>query len=154
MAPTPNLASPDIKHHRYGYHGDGQKAQQTTCPVDAQSMVHGYGEQREACAEEATHERIRRDSRVGHFQIHVDDVLEALDENHEHGRPDGDPGYHLCWPGRAWVRRPAEPEEADGEEDGACNHGRKAAFWDEHTWSGCNLAGEYGERVHDDAGEA
>ena len=46
-------------------------------------MEHRGGEQREACASKGPEERIGRNGRVGMHHVHIDDVTQALNEDHE-----------------------------------------------------------------------
>ena len=117
-------------------------------------MVHGRAEEGEAGPEEAADEGVGGDGAVGVEQVHVDDVLEALDEDDEHGAADGDGGDDFRHPARARVARPREPEEADGKDDGADDHGWEAALGDGETGGFGVLAGEDCDGVGDDGGEA
>ena len=117
-------------------------------------MIHGGAEEGEPGPEEAADEGVGGDGAVGVEQVDVDDVLEALDEDDEHGATDRDAGDELRDPARARVARPREPEEADGEDDGANDHGWEAAFRDSETGGAGVLAGEDCDGVGDDAGEA
>ena len=143
-----------VKDERNGRQSHGQEPQQTRRPIDAELVVHGGAEEGEPGAEEAAHERVGGDGAVGVEQVHVDDVLEALDEDDEHGAADGDAGDVLRYPARARVARPREPEEAHGEDDGADDHGGQAALGDGETGLAGVLAGEDCDGVGDDGGEA
>ena len=151
---SPNLPPVQVKDDRNGRQSHGQERQQTRRPIDAELMIHGRAEEGKPGPEEATDERVGGDGAVGVKQVHVDDVLEALDEDDEHGAADGDRGDDLRDPARARVARPREPEEADGQDDGADDHGGQAALRDGEAGRAGVLAGEDCDGVGDDGGEA
>ena len=151
---TPNLPPVNVKDDRNGRQSHGQERQQTRRPVNAELMIHSRAEEREPGPEEATDERVGGDGAVGVEQVHVDDVLEALDEDDEHGAADRDSGDELRDPARARVARTGKPDEADGQDDGADDHGREAALRDGEAGRAGVLAGEDCDGVGDDGGEA
>jgi hypothetical protein len=83
FAHTAQLLSPDKETNRYRNQSHTQKCQQTCCPRYTKVMEHRGGEQREACASKAPEERIGRNGRVGVHHVHIDDVAQALNEDHE-----------------------------------------------------------------------
>ena len=151
---SPNLLPVQVKDDWNRRQSHRQERQQTRCPIDAELVIHGRAEEGEPGPEEAADERVGGDGAVGIEQVHVDDVLEALDEDDEHGTADGDGGDDLRDPARARVARPREPEEADGEDDGADDHGREAALGDGEAGGARVLPGEDRDGVGDDCGEA
>ena len=93
-------------------------------------MIHGGREHGKPGAGEGAEEGICRDGAVGVHEVHVNDVGQALQENHHDARADGNAGEDLRDPGDVGVRRPGEPEEAEGEEEGADDHGDEAFLGD------------------------
>lgn len=67
-------------------------------------------------------------------QVAIDDVIEALHEDHEQTCTDGDSGKDLGSPVDAWVRCPCEPEHADREEAAADDHGNEPLFRNHSTF--------------------
>ena len=82
LGPRPDDMPVQVEDHWYWNHSDGYKAQDAGRPVDANAVVHVRCEEWEAGTEEATHEGVAADGAVGHAEVDVDDVVDALDEDH------------------------------------------------------------------------
>lgn len=94
--PLPDLLAPIKEHPRNRTHHDTQKRQQRTRPLQAQVLVHLFGEEREPCADEVAHEDDARQRARAVRLVRVDDVVEDgedddVDARAEEGaRDDGD----------------------------------------------------------------
>ena len=91
-------------------------------------MIHGVCEERKGRPERTPHQVVTRKDRGDVFRVGVAEVAEHGDEEHvgahgEEGAPDD--GHD---PVDRRARRPAEPEEADGDEEGADEGGLEADF--------------------------
>lgn len=73
-------------------------------------MVHSRAKQRKSGAEERTHEGVSTDGAVGGEHVDVDDVVEALHEDHVHAHGHGDTADDLARPVGVRVGGPAENE--------------------------------------------
>lgn len=91
-------------------------------------MVHAGGEHDEAGADPAPDKGVGGDGAVGVHEVDVDDVVEALEEDdHDAGAGKGD-GDDLRPDGHVRVAGPGEPEETDGQEGAADEHGDETFF--------------------------
>ena len=87
--------------------------------------------------------------------ICVDKEVDTLLENNIEARSDKTSGYNRYRPGNRWLSRPAEPKEADSEENATDCHRGKTCFGDRFSvcrgGNACitRLVGE----VNDDGGE-
>jgi len=57
---------------------DGKEAEQRTGPVDAESVVHGGCEEREACTKGGTHEIVAGEDRCDVHGIGVAEVVQSM----------------------------------------------------------------------------
>lgn len=62
--------------------------------------------------------------------VDIDDVVQALQENHQDTPSDEDTRDDLGDPGDVGVGGPGKPEEADGEDEGTEDHGGETFFGD------------------------
>lgn len=104
-------------------------------------MVHGSGEEREAGASERTKQCVGCDSGVGVPHVHIDDVVESLQEDHEDAPADEDTSEDLRNPGDVRAARPREPEEPDRQQQCAQYHRWETFFRDDFSVL-LQLAGE------------
>ena len=132
----------NIKQNGNRHHSHAQKRQQTTRPRHAQLVIHLDRKQRKPRASEGAHERVPSNSRVRQHKINIDDIIERAHEDDEDAGADGDAGEHLRHPGDVGAGRPREPEEADGEDAAADDHGGQAVFGDDAVVVLAHLARE------------
>jgi hypothetical protein len=83
LAQTSQLLSPDKEANRHRDQSHTQKGQQASCPWHTKVMKHSGREQWEACTSHGPEERVGRNSRVSMHHVHIDDVAQALNEDHE-----------------------------------------------------------------------
>ena len=118
----------EIQYKWNGYKRYAQEPQQTARPINTQFVIHGVGEERKRRPERTPHQVVAR--------VHGRDVLRVrVTEVGQHGHEEQEGAHaeegaaddgHDPVDGRAG--RPAEPEEADGDEEGADEGGLEADF--------------------------
>lgn len=91
-------------------------------------MKHRSCEQWESRSYKRPRKRIRRDGRVGIHLVHIDDIIETLQEDHYHSSSDGNARDDFGPRRDVRVTGPSEPEEACREDGAAYDHGNKAFF--------------------------
>ncbi|KAK6602864.1 hypothetical protein H4I95_06801 [Botrytis cinerea] len=92
-------------------------------PTPPQSIEHILRKERESTARKTSQERISGDGRICVPHVDIDDVIQALQENHQDTPPDEDTRDDLWNPGDVGVGGPGKPEESDGEDYGTEDHG-------------------------------
>lgn len=107
-------------------------------------MKHLRRKQRKPCSKKASEDSIRCDSRCRKLQVYINDIIEALQENHEDAPANGDTGEDLGDPGYVGRGGPAEPEETGGQEQRTDDHGRESFFRDDFVVVFSHFAGESG----------
>lgn len=131
--PLPSRADPlpkDIEQIRDRNQRDGHEPKHTRRPVHAHLTEHDVREERETAGEETAEEGVGRDRARRDLLERVDEVVQRRLEDgeeaeaHEHGADEGPDPVDLRVP------RPAEDEEAGGEQDRADHHGGQAGFGD------------------------
>lgn len=93
---------------------------------DAQIGVHRPDGERQPRCHGGSQNGVRRHGRGRNLGEAVDDVDEAGLEDQQEATPDEHAGHDLVR--RVGVGRVAEPKHADGEHDGAEDHGRQSRF--------------------------
>lgn len=94
-------------------------------------MIHLCREQRESGSRDAPDQCISSDAGICIHQVTVDDVIDALQEDHENAHPDRDAGQDLRDPCNVWGTRPGKPKEAGWQHKGANDHWWETLFRDE-----------------------
>ena len=146
------------QHPRHWQHQDGEEPEQARRPVNAQLAIHLDREQREDRPEDISQQGVARQrGRAVQRPVYVDRIQQGGHEDQDvaaregHRCDDADHEVHVA------SRRPREPEEADGQEDGA-DHGRVEAVFgcdgpSEAGGAGLQGAMAVGAAVDEDAGE-
>ena len=108
-----------------------QKPEETGSPIYPQSVVQSNGEQGKPSTGHGPHECVGCNGAVRVHEVNVDDVAQPLQEYQQHSRSYWYAGDDLWHPRDVRVRRPGEPEEADGEQKGANDHGDQSLlrYW-------------------------
>ena len=110
-----------IKHEWDWNESDTQKSQSRTRPRDSKIFIHSSREQWESRTERTSHEIVARKHTCRIFWVGVREVIEHGVEEEE--GPEGEEGGaddgHDPREMGARVGGPAEPEEADGDAEGA-----------------------------------
>ena len=91
-------------------------------------MVHRDGEEDDARAPDGAEERLGRERRRRLVLVRVDEVVVGGVVQEDEAEPDGEPAHGGAPPAQPRVRRPAEDEEADGDEPAREHHGDEAGF--------------------------
>lgn len=116
----------EIQHKGNRNKRDTQKSKRATSPRHPKILIHGTRKEGETSTEARTHEIITGKDRRGVIRIRVAQVVQDGVEEQE--RADGEEGRadyrHDPMHGRP--RCPAEPEQADGDAEGADHGGREA----------------------------
>ncbi|KAM0155729.1 hypothetical protein ACHAQE_006647 [Botrytis cinerea] len=94
-------------------------------------VIPSLDSQRESTARKTSQERISGDGRICVPHVDIDDVIQALQENHQDTPPDEDTRDDLWNPGDVGVGGPGKPEESDGEDYGTEDHGGETFFGDD-----------------------
>ncbi len=110
-------------------------------------MIHSRAKEWESRTKKASDKGIGGDGTVRVEQVDIDDILEPLDEDNEHGTTHRDSANNLCRPRCTGVASPSEPEQAAGENDSANDHRGKTALRDDLAGGTGGLASEDGEGV-------
>ena len=128
LARPPDPAAVKIQRERNGDKGHTQEAQQATRPRHAQTVIHGVCEEREGGPEGTPHEVVAGVDGGEVFGVGVAEVAEDGHEEQEGAHAEegaADDGHD---PVERGAGGPAEPEEADGDEEGADEGGLEADF--------------------------
>ena len=128
LARPPDPAAIEIQRKRNGDEGNAQEAQQTARPRDAQPVIHGVCEKGKGGPEGTPHQVVAGEHRGDVFGIGVAEVAEHGHEEQEGAHAEegaADDGHD---PVDRRAGGPAEPEEADGDEEGADEGGLEADF--------------------------
>ena len=128
FAEVSNLLAVDGKGKGHRHHRHTEERQETRRPGDTQLLVHLHREQGETRAGQGAHEGVCRDRTVRVAGIQVDQVGDALDEDHDQTHPDRDPGQHLGYPRDVRRTGPRKPEKARREYETADDHGRQTVL--------------------------
>ena len=99
-----------------GRHGDSDEPDEGGGPARVQRFEHLGGEERETCTEDGSNDGVGGKCRGGDEKVRVDDVVEEGKEDPDRGETDASASSHRCPVVDAGVRRPAEPEEGNGED--------------------------------------
>lgn len=86
-------------------------------------------------------------------KVHIDDIIQTLQKDHEDTPADENARNDLWYPGDMGITGPGKPEEPDGEDDSTKDHRWQALFWDDAAVL-LELAGETGLRDPDDGAAA
>lgn len=122
----PNLA-PKKEEANWGWdHRHTQKSQQTGRPVHTQLAKHRRSEQRKPASSQRPNERISSDCTIRIHQVHVNDVVQSLQENHQNAPPDGNSCEDLRHPANMRIACPREPKEANRKKEGPKDHWDKS----------------------------
>ena len=123
LTAQPNLVAIIVQHKRDRYKRDCQKPQQTARPCDPQLRVHGVREERKRRPEPGPHQIVACINGRHILWVRIAQVAKDGHEEQERAyREEGcaDDGHD---PMNRRARRPAEPEQADGDEERP-DHGR------------------------------
>lgn len=131
LAHLPDLRTINKEQNRRWNHSNTQESQQARSPRHTKGMIHGRREKREACPGSRSQEGIGSNGRVGVPHVDINDIVQSLQENHQDAPTDGDSCDCLGHPGDVGRAGPGEPEETDGEDDAAENHGWETLFWND-----------------------
>ena len=125
---APNPPPIIIQHKRNRQKRHAQKPQQATRPRDPQLVVHGVCEKRKRRPNRTPHQVVARIHRGDVFRVRVTEVREHGHEEQKgtHAEEGATDDGHD--PVDRGARGPAEPEEADGDEEGADEGGLEADF--------------------------
>lgn len=119
LTPAPDPLPIHIQHKRHGNKRHRQESQQTARPPHPKARIHGIRKQRKRSPKRRPHQIIARIHRSDILRVRVAEVRQHRHEEQE--RADAEEGAaddgHDLMHGRA--RRPPEPEQADGDAEGA-----------------------------------
>ena len=115
----PNPSPIIIQHERNRNERNAQKPQQATRPPNTQLMIHRIREQRKRRPERTPHQIIARKHAGDIFRIRIPKVRQHGHKEQESAHAEERTANDGHDPMHTRTRRPAEPEEADGDEEGA-----------------------------------
>ena len=122
-----------IQYKRNRYKSHTQKPQQATRPPDTELVIHGVCEKRERRPEGTPDQIVPRIHRGNVFGVGVPEVRQDGHEHEEGAHAEecaADDGHD---PVDGGTRGPAEPEQADGDQEGADEGRLEADFGAEET---------------------
>ena len=102
-------------------------------PVDTEIGIHVSGEEREGGAEKRAEDRVGGQNRGGEDGVRVDQVAHETEEDHDQAAGKETRSNDGHNPVDLGAVSPCEPEEADGEEDGADDGEGQAGFGRRHA---------------------
>ncbi|KAB8437333.1 hypothetical protein FH972_025013 [Carpinus fangiana] len=124
---SPYLRAPLDERKRNQTHGQTQEPQQRAGPAHAQRLIHGPRGERQHGTKERTRRRRGGCGRSGENLVRVDHVVDERHEEQQEADADRDAADDGHDPVHRRARRPANPEETNGEERPADAGERQAA---------------------------
>ena len=94
-------------------------------------MIHAIRKHNEPRAHPTPDKRVRRNRAIRIHEVHIDQIIQALQEDDHDAAAGEHNGHDLRPDGDVGAGGPGEPEEADGEHDAADEHGDEAFFGDD-----------------------
>jgi hypothetical protein len=128
LAQLPDLRSIDEVNNRDREQCHATEGQQTRRPRNAEALEHLRREERECSSNPGPEERVCGNGAVGVHLVHIDEVVQPLQEDHHDTHPDRSSGYDLRPRCDRWITRPAEPEESYRQNTAADDHGDESLF--------------------------
>lgn len=119
LAPAPNPLAIHIQHKRHGNKRHRQKPQQTARPPDPQTRIHGIRKQRKPGPKRGAHQIVARVHRSDILWVRVAKVRQHGYEEQERADAEKSAAGDGHEPMHGRARRPPEPEQADGDAEGA-----------------------------------
>ena len=117
-----------IQHKRNRHKRHAQKPQQATRPRDPQLVIHGVCKKRKRRPDRTPHQVVARKHRGDVFRVCVPEVRKHGHEEQESAHAEEGATNDRHYPVDRGAGGPPEPEEADGDEEGADEGGLEAEF--------------------------
>ncbi len=124
----PNPPAIEVQHKRNRHERDAEEAQQATRPRDSQLVIHGVREERKRRPDRTPHQVVARKHGRDVLGVRIAEVGEHGHEEQEAAHAEEGAADDWHDPVDRGAGRPAEPEEADGDEEGADEGGLEADF--------------------------